>query len=95
MWGIIGFMVFSGSIKTYDYIAFLYTLVKQDLTNNNYIKTIFFMDNASIHTSDLFKESFLEDYRVLYNAPYNPHLNPIELAFGFIKRDIRKSSPNH
>ena len=92
-WGIIGFMLFAGSVKTEDYIAFLYTLVENDLRDNAYKKTVFFMDNASIHTSNLFDESFLEDYRVLYNAPYSPHLNPIELAFGFMKREIRQAQP--
>lgn len=36
-----------------------------------------------------------KNYNILYNAPYSPHLNPIELAFGHIKRELRKNSPHN
>ena len=71
--GVIGFMVFAGSVKSIDYIAFLYNLVQEDLNQKAYRKTVFLMDNASIHKSELFEESFYQDYRVLYNTPYSPH----------------------
>jgi transposase len=50
---------------------------------------IFLLDNARTHTSKLLKENFLKDYNFLFNAPYTPELNPIELAFSKLKHIIR------
>ena len=55
--GVIGFMVFAGSVKSIDYIAFLYKLVQEDLNQKAYQKSVFLMENASIHKSELFEES--------------------------------------
>ena len=51
------------------------------------------MDNASIHKSKVFKDYFMNSHSVMYNAPYSPQLNPIELAFSIIKRDIKAKNP--
>ena len=51
------------------------------------------MDNASIHKSKIFKKHFANSHSVLYNAPYSPQLNPIELAFSIIKRDVKEKNP--
>ena len=91
--GVISFMIFKESIKSEDYLAFLYQLVNNDLYDQFNKKVVFFMDNASIHKSKLFQESFAEDYNVLYNTPYSPHLNAIEQVFSFIKRQVRKIQP--
>ena len=30
---------------------------------------------------------------LLYNAPYSPQLNPIELVFSIIKKDVKERGP--
>jgi len=47
------------------------------------------MDNASIHKA-LTLKPFLNKFRILYNAPYSPFINPIEEFFGNWKFYFRK-----
>jgi len=92
-YGIVSYMVFTESIKTEDFIAYLYLMVPKEYDDFKNKKLVFFMDNCSIHKSEMFKNSIEQDYVVLYNAPYTPYLNPIEQAFSFIKRRVRSASP--
>lgn len=48
------------------------------------------MDNAAIHASKK-AVSFLDNLgcSVLYNAPYAPELNPIEVVIGAVKRILK------
>jgi len=48
------------------------------------------MDNTTIHTSKK-AVSFLDNLgcSVLYNAPYAPELNPIEVVIGAVKRILK------
>ena len=56
--------------------------------------SILVLDNASIHKSGRI-ESLVSKagYRVLYLPPYSPGLNPIELAWAFVKHLVRKYGP--
>ena len=51
---------------------------------------VFVMDNATIHKHEI--EQLCETYgcKVLFNAPYSPECNPIELVFGFRKTQVEK-----
>ena len=51
---------------------------------------VFVMDNATIHKRET--EGLCETYgcKVLFNAPYSPECNPIELVFGFWKTRVEK-----
>ena len=40
------------------------------------------MDNASIHKSDMIKERISSKINIIWNCPYTPDLNPIEMVFG-------------
>ena len=46
---------------------------------------VFIMDNASIHGGDL--QTIIEEagHKLVYNAPYSPEMNPIEMVCGFWK----------
>ena len=44
--GILGFMIFKESVKSEDYIAFLYKLVQEEISELNNKKVIFLMDNC-------------------------------------------------
>ena len=53
--------------------------------------TVLLLDNASIHHSNVVKESMrLKGYKPLFVPPYSPELNPIELLFGLTKHAYRK-----
>ena len=56
------------------------------------------MDNARIHHAILVKE-YMENEnkynnKIIYNIPYNPETNPIELIFSNVKRYFRKYNKN-
>ena len=57
------------------------------LDNEN---VVFVMDNASIHKKEV--EELAETYgcKVLFNAPYSPECNPIEMVFGIWKTRVGK-----
>ena len=51
---------------------------------------VFVMDNASIHRHDVVELAEANGCKVLYNAPYSPECNPIELIFGIWKSRVGK-----
>ena len=58
-------------------------------------KNVYFMDNASIHTSKTFNT--LKDklnLNVIYNAPYHSEFNPIEYAFSLLRKKIESNINN-
>ena len=66
-----------------DYIDFLELIPRSP-------NTIFFQDNAGIHTSDIvvkYQKKF--GFRVINNVPYSCDLNPIELLFNIVKSELR------
>ena len=53
-------------------------------------KIALFMDNLNVHTSDDAKEAMRElGFRWIYNVPYSPEYNPIELTFSQLKHNFR------
>ena len=57
---------------------------------NNNKKLTLFMDNLSVHKSEVSKDKMAElkiDY--IFNVPYSPDWNPIEFCFAKIKRKFR------
>jgi transposase len=47
------------------------------------------MDNASIHKSELIKDILFDKTNIVFNTPYSPHLNPIELVFSKWKKLVK------
>jgi len=76
----------TGTINSYFLIAIFDDFVKQ-LPKNS--KTIVILDNAPIHTSNLFQnkiEEWEEQGLILYFLPtYSPQLNRIEILWRFMK----------
>ncbi len=87
---ILGFQIFKGSITSQDFGGFIMSLF---LSNPKMLeqasKYILFMDNAPIHHAKILKP-FLSNFKILFNAPYSPFLNPIEEFFGNWKFNFRK-----
>ena len=78
--GMVGWMIFRGSLKGKDFFIFLMELIKEnDSTKWKNKNPVFFMDNASIHrTKNFIKNRFSQYYTIIYNVPYSSQLNPIE-----------------
>jgi transposase len=54
------------------------------------------LDNARTHHSKDVKKLWEEDFHMnpfIFNPPYNPDSNPIEMVFSIIKRKLRKIRP--
>ena len=57
-------------------------------------RCIFFMDNASVHNRDDLKYLCHETNQIiLFNVPYTPDLNPIEMFFAEWKKKVFKRAP--
>lgn len=55
-------------------------------------KIAYFMDNASQHRSKTFYNNFsYSKAKIIYNIPFRPEFNPIELLFNYVKQKIRNS----
>jgi transposase len=84
--GIIGRRKVKGSINGERFIDFL----KNDImpkTNDR----IILMDNAMIHKSKKVTEFLKANaFTIIFNIPYSPQYNPIELVFNNIKDHIKK-----
>ena len=53
-------------------------------------KICLFMDNLSAHTSERAKNYMRElGFRYIYNVPYSPQWNPIELTFSKVKQRFK------
>ena len=76
--------------KFYDFVCG--TLIPEMLPyNGSNSKSIAIMDNCSIHhvqeVADLFNDAGI---MLVYLPPYSPDMNPIELAFSFVKGYLKK-----
>ncbi|WP_395088997.1 IS630 family transposase [Armatimonas sp.] len=78
-----------GAINRDSFERFLIELLQQ-LTAGSVI----IMDNASIHKGGRIEELITKaGCTVLYLPPYSPDFNPIELAWAFVKKLIRREGP--
>jgi transposase len=58
-------------------------------------RVVLLMDNAVIHHNSLVIETALHHNAiVLFNTPYSPQLNPVEMYFKHLKAHIRKVAPS-
>lgn len=79
-----------GSIKRVDLEVFL----KEDLLPKLEPGAVLVMDNAASHRGGQI-DKIVQDAgcSVLYLPPYSPDFNPIELAWAWIKRFVRRIAP--
>jgi transposase len=79
-----------GAMKRVDVEAFL----RRDLLPVLEAGSVLVLDNARIHQGgDIEKIVKKAGCSVLYLPPYSPDLSPIELAWGWIKRFVRRLGP--
>ena len=49
------------------------------------------MDNLPVHTSDEAKKTMRElGFRWIFNVPYSPQYNPIEMVFSKVKQRFKR-----
>jgi transposase len=79
-----------GSIKKEQFIDFMKETIKR--TNN---RSSYLMDNARIHKSkELGKLIDNSKRKIIYNVPYSPENNPIEMVFSKVKLLVKKKRIN-
>ena len=79
------YQIIKGSVNSDIYLKFI-TDNKDSLKNRNLVQ-----DNARIHHSKKVKNYCIEnDIKMIYNPPYTPEFNPIELIFNKLKTEFKK-----
>jgi transposase len=67
----------------------------EELENKGIKNKYYLLDNARIHHSKIVKEYMkVSTNKLLFNVPYSPEYNPIEMIFSKIKSIVRKKSNN-
>ena len=74
----------NGEIFT-AYMRELFALFANDNAN-----VLFVMDNAPIHKDEIVGLAEENMHKIMFNAPYSPECNPIEMVFGFWKTRVGK-----
>jgi len=70
--------------------AYIRHLVADIMARDHARNIVIILDNAAIHTTQKVRDFITESgHQVLFNAPYSPALNPIELLFGVWKKRAR------
>lgn len=88
--GVVATKLVKGSINSEIFSTF----IKEDVIPKTNNKTIL-MDNARIHKTKKVKQVLDENgMNAIFNVPYSPQFNPIELTFNTIKQYIKSHNVN-
>jgi putative transposase len=80
-------MVFTGTLNKELFAEYLKTFLKPCLAEDD----ILLLDNSSVHTSKLVKDTLAElQIKHLFLPRYSPDFNPIELFWAWMKSVLRK-----
>ena len=80
-------IVFDGTLDSHLFSEYIRTHLKPMLSPCD----ILILDNSSVHTSKLVKDTLAElEIKHIYLPPYSPDFNPIELLWAFMKLALRK-----
>lgn len=75
----------NGFLNSYDFINFIKSLPYKE-------NTVYLLDNASIHHSNMVKDYINKmNIILIYTPPYSPWFNPIERFFSVVKNNYRKN----
>ncbi len=89
---VLHYKIINGSANAIDFKNFIIYMNNKYPINNKFL----LMDNAIIHHSKIVKQLFNDNnFNLLYNVPYMPEYNPIEMAFSKIKLLLRRKNNNH
>ena len=80
--------LFDRTINSDMFKAYVTELMNLFLVDN--ANVLFVMDNAPIHKSELVQLAEERQHNIMFNAPYSPECNPIEMVFGFWKTNVGK-----
>lgn len=87
---VLHYKTISGSSNALIFKEFLEELFAKGIENKYLL-----LDNARIHHSKIVKEYIDQSSnKLVFNVPYSPEYNPIEMVFSKIKTLIRKKSNN-
>ena len=79
-----------GSIRKEQFIDFMKETIKRTNNSSSYL-----MDNATIHKSKELRQLIDDNKRkIIYNVPYSPENNPIEMVFSKVKLLVKKKRTN-
>ena len=88
---IIHYEIIKNSTNSVHFKNFIETLVKKGIC-----KKYLLMDNARIHHAKIVKDYVSTTSNILlYNAPYTPEYNPIEMVFSKLKSILRSKINNN
>lgn len=91
--GIVKYSSQTSAFKTSTFADFIDSLLDY-ITSVNISKAVIIMDNVPFHKSQIIKEKFNNENRLLlFLPPYSPFLNPIENMFSKWKLMIKQSRP--
>ena len=80
--------LFNRTINSDMFIAYMMELFTFFSVGNTNV--LFIMDNAPIHRNEIVQLAAESNHAVIFNAPYSPECNPIELVFGLWKTRVGK-----
>ena len=83
-------MAFHSTINANIFRAYMKELISLYRLDNENV--VFVMDNASIHKDGIQELAQQYGCDVIFNAPYSPECNPIEMIFGLWKSRVGKLS---
>ena len=78
--------LFNRTINSEIFVAYMRELFEFFSIGNTNV--LFIMDNAPIRKNEIEQLAEESGHKVLFNAPYSPECNPIELVFGFWKTRV-------
>ena len=90
---IMGIKIIEGSVKGSDYFSFIVEMIKKLKYPVEVENIIIFADNAKIHKASDYYSSISPYVHFIFNVPYSPQLNPIEIFFGLLKKHTRELEP--
>jgi transposase len=91
--GLLGFSVTRGSLDSQTFSGLTNEFFRNHNPQFDQNSTIFVLDNAKIHHSNLSKILVLECMHHLFLPAYSPQLNPIEYCFNKLKKFVFNERP--
>ena len=88
---VVGWQVIKGGVNQENFFYFMLNLIKSLENNTQGKHTLYFMDNARIHHSNMYMQKYIQKFEnILYNTAYSSPFNPIEYFFNIVKNKYKK-----